>query len=57
MKEKPPVRANFKTDHDYNLAYLGFLCLIEPDLKNTYIYNCVIKQLAKDEDADKNKPT
>ena len=55
MKEKPPVRANFESDHDYNLAYLGFLCLIEPDLKNTYIYNCVIKQLAKDEDAaDKN---
>ena len=54
MKEKPPVRASFESDHDYNLAYLGFLCLIEADLKNTYIYDCVIKQLAKDEDANKN---
>jgi len=54
MKEKPPVRANFKTDHDYNLAYLGFLCFMYPDLKGTYIHQCVINQLAKDNDANKN---
>ena len=56
-KEQPPKREAFETQRDYNLAYLGYLCLICPELKGTYIHQCVIKSLAKEEDADKNDKT